>query len=352
MGAFDNVVPLFPRLPVAGGPRGLTFRDLAQEWLERKGSKLARPADVKKHVEHLRALWDLTEGELRPVVIGDALEALLRPKGLLSAATVNKLHSTGRRIIRHAMVRELWSGGSNPFDLVDRFESQEEAFERRALSLSEARAMLPFLRAHVRRMALSMLYLGLRTGEMKGLRWEDVDAATRTMTVRRSNGRNRTKTGKVRHLPIPDALWPVLEEAKAENPPDCPFVFPRLNGERQYEHAKLSVALRRALGQGGVVSGYRYSCRRKGCGHKEERLDKQPPRGCPRCGFQLWESPIPVPCDFYGLRHSAATLHQEAGANGLAVQIVMGHAPKSLTAMVYTHFPKDFIRQEMNRLKI
>lgn len=56
---------------------------------------------------------------------------------------------------------------------------------------------------------------GLRTGEIVGLRWEAVDLAGRTITVRvqadDSTGEERcTKSGKPRRVPILDGLLPVL----------------------------------------------------------------------------------------------------------------------------------------------
>ncbi len=67
------------------------------------------------------------------------------------------------------------------------------------------------------------IYTGMRAGELAGLHWEDVDLVRRLITVRRSF-ENPTKSGRVRHVPILDALLPVLREWRLRN--DLPIVFP------------------------------------------------------------------------------------------------------------------------------
>jgi integrase len=304
-------------------------------------------------VEHLRPLWGLTEGQLKSAAIKAHLWSLLEAddgRPALSAATVNKVLGTARRIIREAQANDKW-GGKNPFALVDRLKQVRP--ETRCLSLAEARALLPHLRGDRRRQVLTMLYLGLRPGELKALQKSDIDMKGRAVTVRRSNGRDSTKTGKVRHVPVPDALWPHLEAAIADSPEDCKLVFPSDCGERQRADAKLSRALRAALGKAGVCDAWKYICRRQGCGYRKEAREQLNECGqCPRCGFTLWEEPVPPMVRFYDLRHSAATLHRESGSDPLAIQVALGHAAENLTDSVYTHLSMDYLRRELNKLKI
>jgi len=63
---------------------------------------------------------------------------------------------------------------------------------------------------------------GLRTGEIVALKWEQVDLASRTITVRfqadRNSGEEREpKSGKPRKVPILDGLLPVLTEWKLKS---------------------------------------------------------------------------------------------------------------------------------------
>jgi integrase len=251
----------------------------------------------------------LTEKELRPGVVRDALEALLRPRGPLGPNTANKVQATGRRIIREALFRERWTG-HNPFAMCPRQREVKRVF--RSLSLAEVRQLLPHLCPDRRRQALVMLYTAIRPGEMKALRKVDVDFLARTLVIRRSNGRDTTKTGVERIIPIPHRLLPILKEAIAASPPDCPLVFPGRRGRRQRDDAKLGAMLRAALRRAG----------------------------------------LPLHVRFYDLRHSSATLHRKAGADPLAVELVLGHTPKSTTEAWYVHFTEEDIRRELNKLRI
>ncbi|MBL9007096.1 MAG: tyrosine-type recombinase/integrase [Myxococcales bacterium] len=59
------------------------------------------------------------------------------------------------------------------------------------------------------------MHTGLRRGELLGLRWQDVDAATRCLTVARSYS-TTPKSGKPRPLRFPSACIPMLQNWKKE----------------------------------------------------------------------------------------------------------------------------------------
>lgn len=327
-----------------------TFGDLAEDWFAIEQERLVEPANERRHIDHLRSLWDLKEAELGPKVVKAALVGLLKPKGPLSAVTVNKVRGTGRRIIRSAQEDEVWHN-PNPFDVVRRFREAKPV--HRTLSLDEVRAVLPHLREDRRREALTMLYIGCRPGELKALRREDVDLHSGIITIRRSNDRSETKTGRERQIPIPVPFRPILEDALSASPPDCPLVFPtpQHHCRLQRADAKLSRMLGDALRHAGLVTDYTYSCRRKGCGHREAHR-KRADRVCPRCGFKLWESGNPIHVRWYDLRHSSATLHREAGCDPLVIQLALGHTPENTTDSLYTHLSVEYMRRELSKLTI
>lgn len=323
-----------------------TFGDLATHWLRTEAQRLVEPANERRHIDHLRELWPLTEAELRPWRAKAALYSLLKPTGPLAKQTVNKVRATAARIIRDAQLNERWRG-PNPFDLVPRL--REPRPHHLTLSLAQCRQVLPHLREDRRREVLTMLYIGPRPGEWKALRKSDIDWPRAVVTIHRSNARNETKTGAARVLPVPAGLMPILEEAARLSPVD--LLFPALGGGLQRADAKLSRMLHSALVRADLISGYEYICRRKGCGHRQQRRERVEVH-CPACGFRLWRSGVALPIRYYDLRHSAATLHREAGADPLAIQIALGHAPESLTDSLYTHLSLDYLRRELDKLKI
>ncbi len=103
-------------------------------------------------------------------------------------------------------------------------------------------------------------------------------------------------------------------------------VFVRTDGEpyRPDDRFNLVDHLRRALKHAGIVDGYRFICRRKGCGFEETRPAPGEDR-CPRCSMRLWVSPLPRKLRFYDLRHTHATLLRKAGVDLGAVQLSLGH---------------------------
>lgn len=343
MDHLGEVIELFPhRKP----PREdeITFKKLADEYLATEAAAHVCPDNDRRHVEHLSALWGLTEAELRPRAAKHALMELAKTLG---PSTLNKVRATGRRIINEAILNEEWKG-ANPFDLVKR--AKETKPKHRRLPLEEVRAMLPHLRYDRRVQALFLLYLGPRPGEERGLKKKDVDLRAGTIWIHRSYGRDRTKTGKERLIPIPEGLWPWLEDA-VRNSPHPELVFPAPNGEMEVKNNKLSRTLRKALADAGIVAGYTYICRRRGCGHREERQEKVE-LWCPGCNYKLWTSPQYVSTRWYDLRHSAATLHRRAGADPLAIQIALGHAEENLTDSLYTEMTMDDLRRELGKLEI
>lgn len=156
------------------------------------------------------------------------------------------------------------------------------------------------------------LYAGLRRGEIYGLRWQDLDTTARRLTVARSYGL-LPKSGKLRHLRLPDALAPLLEAWRPHCPPTreglvCP-VFGRHAWGMSSEAAE----------------------------HGLKSL--------------LVEARCPALRGWHGLRHTFASLYVMSGGSLLALKEILGHA-NPRTSMIYAHLGPDFLGNEMNRVKI
>lgn len=325
---------------------GRTFGRLAAVWLGRIRKLRVCPENEERHVRHMAPLLELREGTLTKGVIDELFAGLCVPNGKLSAATVNKLRGTGRLIIRDAQGNNEWHG-PNPFELVRRFREPRRVYQ--TLTLAELRLVLPVLPPDRRRLVKTGALIGLRPGEALGLLKVDVDLERRMLRVRRSHGRNQTKTGREREFPIPDDLLEDLREAMASSPTE--YVFPAIDGSRQRADTKLARMLRQALRRAGILVGYRYACPHAGCGHAEIRVTAEKGQDCPTCGYRLRCSAIPKPLRYYDLRHTCATLHREAGCDPLVVKLMLGHA-LDLTEGTYTHLGEDFQRREINKLKL
>lgn len=349
----DSVVQVDPRqlemlvAQIRGVAKSLhTFKALADKWLASNSARLVAPDNEWRHVRHLQALWGMAEDELTVPVVRGHLSSLLKPNGPLSATTVNKVRATGKKVIEQATEAKQWSG-ANPFAGVRRQKEQRK--KRRTLSAAQLRLVLPHLRPDRRRLVKCAFFFGMRPGELLGLKKDSVSLERHTVLVCRSHSRNSTKTGVEREIPIPDEVFEDIRAAVLESP--SAYVFPRKDGRRQRRDTKLTRVLRTAMVKAGLVTGWRYSCRRQGCGYREERVTLDTV-SCPRCSFTLWAQGVPLKVSFYGLRHSAATQHRQAGADALAVKMVLGHAARDATDDDYTHYDEEFVRMQMNKLTL
>lgn len=318
------------------------FGELAQSWLER----IVRvcPDNERRHIEHLAPLHHLKEGELTKARVEECFNKLLKPRGPLGPATLNKVRGTGRLIIQDAQGNEEWHGKC-PFSLVRRQRQSKPKFA--TFTVEEAARVMPHLREDRRRQAGMVLLMGMRPGEVLGALKTQVLLDRKQFVVNRSHGRDSTKTGKVRTIPIHDALLDDLK-AQLQYLPKSPWLFPKKNGKRWPQGTRLADRLRTAMGKAGIVTGYRVACRRKGCGFREV-VEARVELRCPACNMKLTCTGIPRPFRFYDLRHTNATLLRESGADPLAIKIIQGHAVREVTDDIYTHLSDEALASNLNK---
>lgn len=203
----------------------------------------------------------------------------------------------------------------NPASPVKAPRPERDPAKVHALNLPEAQAILTAADDHRLTAAWYILTLmGLRRGEVLGLRWSDIDLATAQLWVRQSLGRVKGKglvfsTPKTetstRPCPIPlvvlDTIkthWAEQEIERAQHGgwPDNDLVFVTANG-KPIEPSNL---------------GRMFNTVCKSAGHGHERL--------------------------HNLRHTAATVMRVyGGADLLDVSRLLGHSSIRITADMYGH---------------
>jgi integrase len=201
-----------------------------------------------------------------------------------------------------------------------------------------------------RDLCATAIYLGLRKGELFGLRKQDVNLVDREITIGRSHASDTTKGKKAVVLPIPKPLQPFLEHAVQSAP--GPLVFPRENGTRRPEKTSMEKVWRRILVRADVLIGYRHTCRR--CAARKQPAthefpdDKQ--RRCPACNMRMWPAGIPRPMRFHDVRHTTATLLLKAGVPIQHVQRILRHANVRTTVDTYGHLANEDLRAPLELL--
>lgn len=125
--------------------------------------------------------------------------------------------------------------GIKPFPEADRART-------RYLSTDEKQRLLAVCPPALRRIVLFALKTGMRQGEILGLRWEDVDAVSHQIVLK------KTKNAKLRFVPI----HPDVAEMLSSLPKKSPYVFCREDGARIEGHGWIRFAFEDAVSRAGV----------------------------------------------------------------------------------------------------
>jgi integrase len=198
----------------------------------------------------------------------------------------------------------------------------------------EIRAFLAVLDGRWRPILLTAVFSGLRSSELRGLRWQDVDLSKATITVRQRSDKwgeiGSTKShSSQRTLPVPPVVVSTLREWKLACPPG-ELVFPNGQGNPE-SHSNI------------VNRGLIPAMKAAGLADPTGETDKD---GVAILGARY--------SGLHALRHFYASWlinPKEAGGLGLdmkTVQSRMGHSSIVVTADVYSHlFPRRDDGSEM-----
>ncbi|MEU9343740.1 tyrosine-type recombinase/integrase [Streptomyces sp. NPDC048278] len=229
----------------------------------------------------------------------------------LSPLTLAYVHSVLKSALEHAVreeeiprnvARNVRTGTPRP----RRFEP---------LTADEARTFLAATSGHRLQPLFELaLHTGLRKGELLGLRWEDLDLASGTASIRRTL--QRTNSGGLTALPT---------KTKSS---ERRIVLPTLCRRSLEQHRDRQLQEREAVGTGWEDSGYVFT-----------RPDGAPIEGSTltRHFNTLLRQARLRRIRFHDLRHSTATLLLEQGVELVVIKELLGHAHIGVTATVYAH---------------
>jgi integrase len=311
----EGKAPVSPRL---------RFETVAGWWLERFETKVAagerHPRTLEAHRYQLdrHLLPALAPRRIASITVDDVAELLdaLRRKGC-SAKTAASALATLQSVTRFA--RRCGWIVADPVELLERDERpRPERRRQRVLGRSEIERLLAACAPRDRLMLATVLYTGLRSSEMLGLVWDDVDFEAGVIHVRAQLSRAHRgaparrvapKTpASVRDVPLVAQLARLLSAHKQRTPfaRGADWVFATARGT-PYGHRNVS---RRALG-----------------------------RTAQRAGLNDDGWP---PLRFHDLRHTFAShLIIDLGLDPAQVSRMLGHARVTITFDIYTHLFED-----------
>ena len=287
-----------------------TVETLAAEWLaDVRARRRANTVRVYERALRLRVLPRIGHVQVKvvkPAALVRLLEQIER-EGLGGRAR-EQVHHALRRLFRFAIERDYLQ--TSPMARVPppRYEPEE----RQVWTAEQARAFLAATRDSPRFVAFALvLTAGLRSGELRGLRWGDVDFERGVLHVQRqqalvlADGQYRVEAAPPksaasrRRVALGEIALAALRAHREKAPPELrgpdAWILATRTG-RPVTAANLHAEWRRA----------------------RERV------GLP-------------PVTFHDLRHTAATLMLDQGVNAKVLSDILGHSHVSTTLATYAH---------------
>ncbi len=255
-------------------------------------------------IEHSRPLWDLRLDALRANHVQAWLNQLLTSKAPKTVAL-------SRNVVNQAMVAAVeWERiPRNPVTHAD-IASVKPVRERHAWSATDVRRFLTGNRTDpMRALWVTLLFTGMRQGEARALRWEDIDFERGTILVAaslddRGIERGPTKTKTKQRVPMVGPVAAALREHWRNGTNNISRLLPNRDGNYVFTRDD-----GRPLTGEFVRWHFRAACTRAGL-----------------------EPLVP-----HEMRHTTATLLADEGVPILTVASILGHASTDQLRDTYHH---------------
>lgn len=311
-------------LPVA--PDRLTVEQFLRRWLQDVARPRLRPRTYERYAQLVRlhivpALGGIRLAQLNAADVQRLINSMCESGS--SARTVQFTRAVLRAALHQA---ERWQlVRRNVAALTD--PPRVERPEVQPFSPEQARQLLAAARGdRLEALYVVALGLGLRQGEVLGLRWEDVDLERGTLSVRRQLQR----TGGTLQL------VPLKTERSRRTLPLPAFVLEALR-----RHRARQLEERLALGAAWQEHGLVFAT--------ERGTPLEPRNVLRRYHTLLARAGLPRK-RFHDLRHSAASLLLLQGVDLRVVMETLGHSQISLTANTYAHVAQALKREAAERM--
>ena len=319
------LVALQQGTPIPVGRR--TVSQFLAEWLETIKPPMIRPrthqnyeALCRLHIEP--ALGRVALVKLEPQAIQNMLNKALRAGS--APQTVKHIRTVLRRALNLALKYRLIS--YNAATLVEL--PNRERGEIKPLTREETRTLIEVAKgSHLEAFLIVAVRLGLRRGEILGLKWEDLNLDARTLNVVRA----------VQRLPKqPLAALPLKTKGSRRN-----LIIPDevVNALRAHRVRQLEIRLAAEMWDDGDW----VFCNSLGKPMEPRLVDA-------RFKKLLKRAELPDSVRLHDLRHTCATLLLESGADLFEVSRLLGHSSISITADVYGHVTPSMKRGLADRM--
>jgi len=299
------------------GARRYTVAQWLDEWLAAKQRQGTRATTLRGYEwlirQHIRpALGSIRLDRLSPTDIRRLVER--KAESGLSAQSVRLMHALIRNVLADAEREELVS--RNAAKMVRPPKARRE---------EDARRLVAVIRGDRFEAAwLCALTLGLRLGELLGLRWDDIDFGNSTLTIRQALQRVGGRLA-------------LVEPKTALSRRTVPVPAPTLAALRAHRTRQNADHL--AAGAAWRDSGLVFTT------HTGGPLE---PRNVQRSWYAVRSRAGLAGVRLHDLRHACASFMLAAGASPRTVMKTLGHSQIGLTMNTYTHVLPEIEREAID----
>lgn len=314
----------------------MTVKRWAEEWLETYKKPVVTDKGYKDYKHQIDKIIVPAIGSMRIVDVKDIhLQKIMNSRSGYSLTRVKVLRNTIAAIFKRARATKLIT--YDPSEFIEMPKACNGT--HRSITEFERKHFLMVANTHhAGLMFKTMLYCGLRTGEVAALSWNDIDFSNRKIHVRRAmeSGKNSPKEPKtaagVRGIPIPDVIYDDLLSCKGD--PFSPVFTQQTTGRRHTESSRRKAwdSLKKEI---DISMGAKYEKREAKDGKK-----------------RMTKVLSVVANDFvpYCLRHTFCTDLQNKGVPINIAKYLMGHSSLEVTAGIYTHISDEAMEDAADRM--
>lgn len=307
-------------------PEEMTVKAWFDYWISMK-KRIVRPNTVRNYTERY-------EQNIDPV-IGKLLLSEVRP--IQCQAIMNKMADEGyrtstiyqARITLYNMLDYAYQNDvimKNPCNGTVKSDIGKPSQKKEALTLEKQKKFVKGIAGNTYEYQYKfLLQTGLRTGELVGLKWSDIDFDSHILTISRSMeyrhstgewriGEPKSKSG-YRSIPLTEEALDILCRQRLKN--------------REVKVTPME------------WTDYVFLCRR-GTPVKNSTYDTMLSKQCDKIGIPRFSMHV--------LRHTFATRCIEAGMKPKTLQTILGHANIGITMNLYVHTTEDEKQKEIEKI--
>jgi integrase len=306
-----------------------TFEAFAERWMERHVRPNLRPRSVTNYESVLlhinRRFGKISVEDITRPAVRDFIEGLV-VEGKLARRTVQNIAAVMSSCLGYGVEMEVLQ--TNVAVRMKKLAKPEGPGKGvRALPLEELRALLAAAREHTppsfHAFLMCAATTGMRAGELRALRWSDVDltdgsiVVSKSAAVRLRDPDGPTKGGKPRTVYMPEEFRKVMVEHRRRLPEEA--LKKRWGAVPEYVFPSTT---------GGMMNDCSY----------RRWIEK----AAEKAGIERTR--------LHNLRHTAISLLLNNGADPFAVQKLAGHSNVRLTTQTYAHVQAEALRRAVGVL--